>query len=145
VTSDPSRVRAAAEDAGALSFLEKLPKGLETPLTRLFDDGQELSIGQWQRLALSRAFYPATRYLILDEPTSSVDPKTEFDFFDRFRERLCGRGALVISHRLSTVRQADYTYVLREGMIVEQGSHEALIAAGGVYAGLFARQASYFN
>ena len=142
---EAARVPAAARRAGADAFLETLPRGYDTPLSRIFDDGQEISIGQWQRVALARAFYPETRFLIMDEPTSAVDPRAEFALFDNFRERIAGRGALIISHRLSTVRMADEICVLDRGRIIEAGSHETLIARGGSYAALFEKQAGYFQ
>lgn len=138
-------VRTAVKNAGASKFIEALPKSYETPLTKLFDNGQDLSIGQWQRLAIARALYPASKFLILDEPTSAMDPKAEFDLFEDFRSRIGSRGTLIISHRLSTVRQADYIYVLHEGSIVEQGTHDELIDACGSYAQLFDKQARYYQ
>jgi ATP-binding cassette subfamily B protein len=143
--SSPLTISGAALRAGASSFIERLPQSYDTPLTKLFDDGQDLSIGQWQRLALARAFYPHSKFIILDEPTSAVDPKAEFELFEKFRERVGGRGALVISHRLSTIRQADYTYVLQGGRIIEQGPHGDLIAAQGRYAELFEKQAQHYR
>lgn len=142
---DRARIADAAARAGASEMIAGLPRGLDTPLTRLFDDGHELSIGQWQRLALARAFYPESRYIILDEPTSAADAKSEFDLFNNFRERLGGRGALLISHRLSTIRQADYVYVLSEGQVCEHGTHEQLMAANGLYADLFSQQAQLYE
>jgi ATP-binding cassette subfamily B protein len=142
---NPVSIKAAALRAGASAFIERLPKGYDTPLTKLFDDGQDLSIGQWQRLALSRSFFPQSTFVILDEPTSAVDPKAEFELFERFSERLGGRGALVISHRLSTIRQADYTYVLEGGRIIEHGAHDDLVAASGSYAELFDKQARHYR
>lgn len=134
-------IEAAARRAGASSFIERLPRSYATPLTKLFDDGYDLSMGQWQRVALARAFYPNSQFVVLDEPTSAVDPKAEFELFENFREKLEGRGALIISHRLSTVRMADYAYVLEEGRIVEHGAHTDLMLQNGRYAHLFERQA----
>jgi ATP-binding cassette subfamily B protein len=140
---DP-RIAHAAALGGASDFIDALPKGMETPLTRLFDDGRDLSLGQWQRVALSRAFFPGSRFIIMDEPTSAVDPRAEAELFENFRERLEGRGALIISHRLSTIRMADRIYLLEQGRIVEAGSHDELVARDGRYAALFARQARSF-
>jgi ATP-binding cassette subfamily B protein len=135
----------AAVRAGADQFIRQLPKGYDTPLTKLFDEGRDLSMGQWQRLALARAFYPPSRFIILDEPSSALDPKAEFELFEDFRERIAGRGALLISHRLSTIRQADYTYVLERGRVLEQGRHEDLIGAMGRYADLFDKQGRHYR
>lgn len=142
---DPERILDAGERSGADSFLRDLPQGYDTPLSRAFDDGTELSIGQWQRVALARAFLPESRFIIMDEPTSAVDPAAEMELFDTLRERIGGRGALIISHRLSTIRHVDYTYVLEKGRIAEHGSHDDLVRRGGVYGDLFGRQAAYFK
>jgi ATP-binding cassette subfamily B protein len=145
LSDDPAAIANAARRAGADDFIERLPQKYATPLTKLFDNGQDLSIGQWQRLALARSFFPLSRFVILDEPTSAVDPKAEFELFEHFRERIAGRGALVISHRLSTVRQADYTYVLDGGRIVEHGRLEDLVAFNGKYADLFDKQGRHYR
>lgn len=142
---DRTNIEDAAKTAGAAPFIKELPNSYDTPLTKLFDDGHDLSIGQWQRIALARAFYPESKFVILDEPSSAMDPKAEVELFENFRSRLGGRGALIISHRLSTVRQADYTYVLNSGRISEQGTHEELVAAKKGYAELFERQAKYYR
>lgn len=142
---DSARVRNAARTSGADGFIKQLPKGYQTPLTKLFDNGHDLSIGQWQRLALARAFYPDSKMIILDEPTSAVDPKAEFELFENFKSRLEGRSALIISHRLSTIRQADYTYVLEHGKVVEHGSHDQLISNAGKYADLFEKQGRHYK
>lgn len=139
------KIELAARNAGATDFINSLPHGFKTPLTKLFDNGQDLSIGQWQRLALARAFYPESKLLILDEPTSAVDPKAEYELFENFRQRLDGRSALIISHRLSTIRQADYTYVMEGGEIVEHGTHDALVRQRGKYADLFEKQAQHYR
>jgi ATP-binding cassette subfamily B protein len=138
--AEDAGIVAAAVRARADGFIEKLNRGYDTPLSRMFDGGQELSIGQWQRLALARAFFPETRFIVMDEPSSALDPQAEFELFERFRDAIGDRGALVISHRLSTVRMADYCYVLDQGRIVEQGTHDALVGLGGRYAQLFEMQ-----
>lgn len=147
VEIDPAdeRIVEAATNAGAAAFIEQLPLQYQTPLTKLFDNGHDLSIGQWQRVALARAFFPPSKFMILDEPTSAVDPKAEFELFENFKTRLKGRSAIVISHRLSTVRQADYTYVLDSGKVVEHGTHDDLITAKGSYADLFEKQARHYR
>lgn len=142
---EQDRTRAAGQRAGADIFLGALPKGYDTVLSRAFDDGQELSIGQWQRVALARAFLPETKFIIMDEPTSAVDPAAEMELFDTLRERIEGRGALIISHRLSTIRHVDYTYVMKDGRIVEHGYHDDLVRQSGRYSDLFSRQAAYFS
>lgn len=139
------RIIAAGDRAGASPFLEKLQNGYDTPLSRVFDDGQELSIGQWQRVALGRALLPDTRFIIMDEPTSAIDPRAEMEIFDTLRDRIGDRGALIISHRLSTIRHADYTYVLDSGRIVENGTHDELVATRGHYADMFERQGRNFQ
>jgi len=141
---DSARIAEAARLGEASDFIEELPERFETPLTRLFDDGRELSLGQWQRIALSRAFFPQSAFIIMDEPTSAMDPRAEAELFENFRARIAGRGALIISHRLSTIRMADRIYVMEKGSVLESGSHDELVAQQGRYATLFARQARSF-
>lgn len=138
-------IKSAAKNAGASEFIEALPSLYQTRLTKIFDNGQDLSIGQWQRLALARSLYKTSRFLILDEPTSAMDAKAEFDLFQNFKSRIGGRGALIISHRLSTVRQADYIYVLSNGEIQEHGTHDELLAKDLTYAKLFKKQAFHYR
>lgn len=142
---DSPSIKTAAINAGADPFIQVLTAGYDTPLTRMFDDGQEISIGQWQKIALARAFLHQSRVIILDEPSSALDPGAEFELFENFRERINYRAALVISHRLSTVRMADYIYVLDQGVIHEAGTHEELIRLGGIYCRLFKQQAHYYR
>lgn len=142
---DTSLVEVAGERSGADLFVRTLLSGYDTPLTRMFDDGQELSIGQWQKVALARAFMHQSEVIILDEPTSALDPGAEFDLFTNFRERIDHRAALVISHRLSTVRMSDYIYVLDNGEIRETGTHDELIHQGGMYCALFSQQAYHYR
>lgn len=139
-TAGDGRMVHAAEMTGADAVLSDLPKGYDTVLSRMFDGGVELSGGQWQKIALARAVFPESKFIILDEPTSAIDPNAEAALFENFRNKMDGRGALVISHRLSTIRQADYTYVLDAGRIVEEGTHDELIRLGGRYAEMFERQ-----
>lgn len=141
------RVRDAATDAGAAEFVERLSDGWQAMLGREFTSGTELSGGQWQRVALSRALLAASsgaRLLVLDEPAANLDVRAEADLNERFLELTKGVTTVLISHRLSTVRQADRICVIDDGHVVESGNHEELIAAGGKYAELFALQAERF-
>jgi ATP-binding cassette subfamily B protein len=142
---DHERVVAAARDSGADDVIRGLPKGYETILGKLFEDGEELSIGEWQKVALSRAFLRDAQIIILDEPTSSLDAKAEYTIFQNFRKLAEGRTAILISHRFSTVRMADRIYVLKEGRIIEGGTHEELVSVGGTYARLFEMQAQHYR
>src|SRR5690625_1646786 len=143
-SADAARVRHAARRAGAAPFLEKLPHGYETRLSRMFKGGRDLSGGQWQRVAIARAFYRDVPLMILDEPTAALDPRAESELFESLREVLAGRTAVFISHRFSSVRSADVIYVLDQGRVIEAGSHEALMARGGRYAELFRLQAAAY-
>jgi ATP-binding cassette subfamily B protein len=143
---DQSRWAAAATKGQAAEFIEGLPQRYDTQLGRWFNEGQELSGGQWQRIALARAFMRAgAQILVLDEPTSSMDTETEAEIFEHFRVLTKGRIAILISHRFSTVRRADTIVVLEGGRIVEQGSHDELMRLGGRYARLFELQASAYR
>lgn len=140
--ADEPRIERAVQRGGAEEIVRGLPSGLETMLGRWFQKGVELSGGQWQRVALARAFMrEQADILILDEPTAALDAEAEHQVFQRFAELSAGRTALLISHRFPTVRMADRIVVLEGGGIVEQGSHDELLAAGGRYASLFALQA----
>jgi len=141
---DPD-VESAAEHAGIADALKNLNNGYDTVLGRLFEYGEELSIGQWQKVALARAFYRNSQVIVLDEPTSAMDPKAEYEVFLKFRELLEGRTAILISHRLSTVRMADRIYVLNDGQILEHGTHKELLQKRGAYAVLFERQAESYR
>ena len=142
---EDQQVAAAARHAGADDLITSLPKGYETILGKWFEDGEELSIGEWQKVALGRAFLRDAQIIVLDEPTSSLDAKSEYEVFEKFRQLLNGRSAILISHRFSTVRMADRIFVLDEGRIIESGSHQELIRLGGKYAHLFEKQAQYYQ
>ncbi|MFJ4577397.1 ABC transporter ATP-binding protein [Streptomyces sp. NPDC088846] len=144
-TADPHRVREAARQAGALDFLQELPDSLHTPLGKEFTGGADLSGGQWQRLALARAFYRDAPLVILDEPTAALDAHAEDQLFTRLRQLFTGRTVVLISHRLRSVRHADRIYVLQAGRVVEEGSHDTLLRADAHYAALFHTQASAYH
>ena len=142
---DAEAVAAAARQAGADQFLERLPDGYETNLGKEFTGGYDLSLGQWQRIALARAFFREANLLVLDEPTASLDARSENELFEYVQALAQGRSVLLISHRFSTVRSADRIYVLHDGQVVEEGSHDDLIANGGRYAELFELQAAAYR
>lgn len=142
---DCDKVQRAAQHAGASALIENLPKGYDTALGKWFEDGVELSIGEWQKIALARAFFRDSQIIVLDEPTSSLDAKTEFEIFENFRQLIKGRSALLISHRFSTVRMADRIYVFNAGRIIESGTHEQLMNIGGRYAFYFEKQARLYR
>ncbi|HBO33127.1 MAG TPA: ABC transporter permease [Anaerolineaceae bacterium] len=139
------RIEEAADKGGATEVVSELPDGYETVLGRRWNRGHELSGGQWQKIALSRAFMRKAEVLILDEPTSALDAQAEYEIFLRFRELMEGRIAVLISHRFSTVRMADRIVVLSEGRIIELGSHEELMAHNQNYAHLFNLQAEGYR
>jgi len=138
------KIRKAAEKAGADKLISGLPKGYETILGKWFEDGEELSIGEWQKIALARAFLRNAQIIILDEPTSALDAKTEYEVFKHFRQLLNGRSAILISHRFSTVRMADRIFVFDQGKIKEKGTHQQLMHLNGTYAEFFEKQAQYY-
>ncbi len=140
------RIRLATAQSGAAPFIEGLPQKYETTLGRMFEKGHELSIGQWQKMALARAFMRRAPVVVLDEPTSSIDAESEAEIFGRLQQIAAGATTLLIAHRFSTVRVADRIIVIKQGKIIEDGMHEVLIAAGGTYAHLFRLQAAgYVN
>ena len=138
-------IESAATKSGARQVIEELADGYETQLGRWWDDGTQLSGGQWQKLALARAFMRKARILILDEPTSSLDARAEYEVFARFRELTEGKTAIFISHRFSTVRLADRIFVFENGTVTESGSHAELMLRDGIYAELFNLQAEAYR
>ncbi|MFO0701635.1 MAG: ABC transporter ATP-binding protein [Nitrospira sp.] len=142
---DPFAIVQAARQAGIHEAIERLPDGYESLLGKLFDGGHELSIGEWQKVALARAILRDSQILILDEPTSAMDAKAEAELFERFHELAQGRTAILISHRLSTVKMADRIFVVDQGQIVEQGTHDELMAQQGLYTSLFLTQAQHYQ
>ena len=147
VPRDEGRILRALERAGLGEVVAKLPRGLDTPLSRAYAGGADLSGGQWQRVAIARSLYAldaGARILVLDEPTSALDVRAETEFFDQFVELTEGVTSLLISHRFSSVRRADTIVVIDGGQVIEQGSHDELMAADGRYAELFRLQADWF-
>ena len=142
---DDRVIAEAARQAGAGEIIEGLRDGYGTMLGKSFENGEELSIGEWQKIALARAFLRQASLIILDEPTSFMDAKAEYEFFERFHRLAKDKSAILISHRLSTVRMVDRIYVLDRGRIVEQGTHDDLVYRGGMYANLFETQAQNYR
>jgi ATP-binding cassette subfamily B protein len=141
----PTSISDAAENSLAASLLPRFTKGYQQMLGRRFDDGVDLSGGEWQKIALARAYIRDAQVLILDEPTAALDARAEYEVFLRFSELVAGRMAVLISHRFSTVRMADRIIVLRHGKVEEQGSHEELLAKHGLYEELFTMQAAGYR
>ncbi len=131
--TDASIIR-AAEAAGADEFIHKLSHGYDTQLGKWFEEGTDLSVGQWQRIALARAFLRHSPLMLLDEPTSAMDAWAEAEWLGRLRALSAGRTTLIITHRLTTAMQADIIHVMVAGRIVESGTHSELVACGGRYA-----------
>ena len=138
-------IATAAERSLADSVVTRLANGYDQILGRRFEGGVDLSGGEWQKVALARAYLRESQLLILDEPTAALDARAEYEVFQRFSELTVGRMAVLISHRFSTVRMADRILVLTAGQIVEQGTHESLVAARGLYAELFGLQAAGYR
>ncbi|WP_409564835.1 ABC transporter ATP-binding protein [Methylobacterium sp. J-026] len=143
--AEADRIAAAAARGLAAPVIERLPEGYAQPLGKRFAGGLDLSGGEWQKIALSRAYMREAEILILDEPTAALDARAEYDVFARFRDLSAGRTTVLISHRFSTVRMADRILVLEGGRMLEEGSHAALMARGGRYAELFTLQAEGYR
>lgn len=142
---DLTGIKIAIKKSGAESFVEDLPKGLDQIVGKTFEEGVDLSGGQWQKLALARAFFRDAPILILDEPTSAIDAKAEYEIFENVQKLQKDKTVIIISHRFSTVRNADRILVLDEGRIVEEGNHEKLMKKKGLYAELFNIQAQGYK
>lgn len=145
LSPEDSAVIEAAKRSGAHEVIRRLPQAYDTMLGKLFRGGEELSIGQWQKVALARAFLRDSGVIVLDEPTSAMDPKAEYEVFKQFRELIKDQAAILITHRLSTVKMADRIYVMKEGRVIESGSHEELVDCQGLYANLFETQARNYR
>ena len=143
-SGDTVRLEKAAEDSGAWPLIQSLPKKFDTVLGRTLEEGVDLSGGEWQKLGLARAFFRDAHLLILDEPTASLDPLAEYELFQQFARLTQSKTSVIISHRFSTVQMADRIIVLQDGQCIEQGSHEELLARGGIYAELFTTQAKHY-
>jgi ATP-binding cassette subfamily B protein len=143
--SNPELLRAAAQKSMADATIARLPRGYDQMLGRRFENGVDISGGEWQKVALARAYLRNAQILILDEPTAALDARSEFEVFQRFAELTAGKMALFISHRFSTVRSADRIIVLENGKIAEEGSHDQLARLGGRYAEMFEMQASSYR
>jgi len=142
---DIEGVKAALEKTGGDQVIERFADGIHTKLGAWFDDGADLSEGQWQKIALARAFFRHADILVLDEPTSVLDARTEYEIFQRFLELTEGKTTILISHRFSTVRMADRIFVFDKGRVVERGSHRELMGLDGQYARMFNMQASGYR
>ncbi len=144
-SGDTAAITAAAQRSGAMEFIKTLPHGLDTLLGRNFHNGVELSTGQWQKLAIARAYFRPAEILILDEPASGLDAKAEAAVYEHFAHMAAGKTVVLISHRLGSARLADRIVVLQAGRIVEEGSHRQLLTADGEYASMYRAQAEWYG
>jgi len=138
-------IELAARKSLANAVISRLPQGYDQVLGRRFEGGVDLSGGEWQKIALARAYLRDAQILVLDEPTAALDARSEYEVFERFAELTAGKTALLISHRFSTVRMADRIVVLADGRVAEHGSHKDLLRRGGEYAEMFELQASSYR
>jgi ATP-binding cassette subfamily B protein len=143
--ADEERIESAARRSGAHEVVAPLPKGFETLLGKGFEEAHELSLGQWQKLALARAYLREAPILVLDEPAASLDALAERKVYQEFSRASEGKTVLLISHRLGSARLADRIVVLERGRVVEVGRHEDLIAAGGLYAEMYSLQSAWYR
>ncbi len=142
---DEAAMTEAVRKAGAADLVRALPGGYDQILGTEFADGEQLSGGQWQKLAIARAFYQSAPVLIMDEPTSAIDAEAEYEIFNNLESEYRDKTLILVSHRFSTVRNADRILVIEDGRIVEHGSHDQLLAAGGRYAAMFTAQAAGYR
>ena len=140
-----NRIYCAAEKSGAVKFIPSLPEQYDTQLHREWSGGIQLSLGQWQKIAISRIFMKDFPLVVLDEPTASLDPNAEYEIYKQFRELMEGRTSILIAHRFSTVKLADEILVLQDGKIIEKGNHTELIKLDGEYAKLYSMQAEAYR
>jgi ATP-binding cassette subfamily B protein len=145
LAQDDPAIEAAARAAGADAVIEELGRGYDSMLGKWFEEGEELSIGEWQRVALARAFVRDAEILVFDEPTSALDPVSEWQAFEHIRALSKGRAVVLISHRFSTVRNADRIHIVEHGRIVESGTHDELMALDGRYARMYEVQARAYR
>jgi ATP-binding cassette subfamily B protein len=144
-SENTQQIKTAAEKSLADPVIQKLPGGYDQMLGKRFSEGIDLSGGEWQKIALARAYMRDAQIVILDEPTASLDARAEYEVFKRFSELTKGKSAVIISHRFSTVRMADRILVLKNGELLELGTHEELLSSNGLYAELFHLQAQGYQ
>ena len=143
--NDDKSILNAINKGLATDILNEMPNGIDTNLGKLEDDGVDLSGGQWQRVAISRACISDSAFVILDEPTASLDPIAESEMYSAFSEVLKNKGCIMISHRLASAKLADNIIVIHDGIIVEQGTHSALMSMMGLYQSMFTAQIAWYD
>ncbi|MFC5702438.1 ABC transporter ATP-binding protein [Cohnella faecalis] len=142
---DRAWAEVAAAKAGASEFIDRMPRKFDTLLGPMFDEGHELSYGQWQKVALGRAFFKDAEFIVLDEPTSALDPIAEAQLFEQFAKLTEGKTTFMVSHRLGSCRFADHILVLKDGRLIEQGTHNELLALNGEYAEMYTTQSQWYE